>query len=394
MHKAEILFLNHVSQMSGAEASLVSLLAHLDTGSFRPVVGLPGPGPLSEQLKQLDIEVTFLEHPRLRRSTNPLNLISQYLALRRGTKRIGGFLDGRGADLIHANSLSSAICAARAAEGTVPLIWHVRDLRLPRFATRWVVARTDAIIAISQAVAKAVAAIAPAAADKTSVIHNGVDADAFAPRSSRGKVLQELGLPEDALLVGGVGQLVPWKSWELFLRVGADLAARLSRVHLLIVGADLFDDHPAYREELELLADDLAIGDITHFLGYRTDVADVVSALDVFVHCTEGEPLGRALMEAMSLERPVVAVNAGGPAEIIVDGESGLLAPPRNTYAIADRAAEILRDPQLAGRLGKAARERVRTVFLPEQAARLAEKIYREILWETGTLVGSRLEGF
>ena len=99
-------------------------------------------------------------------------------------------------------------------------------------------------------------------------------------------------------------------------------------------------------------------------------------------------------MEAMSLERPVVAVNAGGPAEIIVDGESGLLAPPRNTYAIADRAAEILRDPDLAGRLGKAARERVRTVFRPEQAARLAEKIYREILWETGALVGSRLEGF
>lgn len=386
MEKADVLYLNHVSQMSGAEASLVSLLAHLDTGSFRPIVGLPEPGPLSEHLRQADIEVTFLRHPRLRRSRDPFNLLRQYRALQRGMRQVGEFLEKRGADLIHANSLSSAICAVRAAEGDVPLIWHVRDLRLPRAATRWAASRVDAIIAISQAVAKALAEVAPDAADKTSVIHNGVDVDAFTPRSSRGKILRELGLPEGVRLVGGVGQLVPWKNWERFLNVGADLAARLAGVHLVVVGDDLFGDHPGYRRELELLADDLAIGGITHFIGYREDVPDVVSALDVFVHCTEEEPLGRALMEAMSLERPVVAVRSGGPTEIVVDGESGLLAPPRNTYAIADRAVEILRDRELARRLGEGARERVRAVFRPEQTARLTEEVYREVLWEAGTL--------
>ncbi len=386
MDKADILYLNHVSKMSGAEASLVSLIAHLDTGSFRPIVGLPEPGPLSERLRGADVEVTFIDHPRLRRSRSPFSLFAQYRALRRGTRRVARFLEVRGADLIHANSLSSAICAARAAEGEVPLIWHVRDLRLPRGPARWVAERADAIIAISHAVATALSRVAGHAADKISVIHNGVDVDAFAPRASRGKLLEELGLPESARLVGGVGQLVPWKSWERFLHVGADLAARVSGVHLLIVGDDLFGDHPGYREKLELLADDLAIGQITHFLGYREDVADVVSALDVFVHCTREEPLGRAIMEAMSLERPVVAVKSGGPAEIIVDGESGLLAPARNTYAIADRAAVVLGDPDVARRLGKAARERMHTTFRPEQTARLTEEVYREVLWEAGTL--------
>jgi glycosyltransferase involved in cell wall biosynthesis len=220
------------------------------------------------------------------------------------------------------------------------------------------------------------------AASKTRVVYNGVDTQAFAPRPSRERLLQELGLPPNALLVGGVGQLVPWKNWPRFLSVGADVAARVANAHLLIVGGDLFHDHPHYPAELKAYADDLAIGRITHFLGHRTDIADVVSALDVFVHCADEEPLGRAIMEAMSLERPVVAVRAGGPAELIVDGESGLLAPPKNTYAIADRVVQALKDRDLAARLGKAARLRVESHFRPEQTAKLVEQIYQDVLWQ------------
>jgi len=383
--KTEILYLNHVSRMSGAESSLLSLLTHLDTGTFRPVVGLPAPGPLVDQLRAMDIEVVFLDHPRLRRSANPLTLVRQYLDLRRGAERIAAHAEEEAVEIVHANSLSSAIAATRAARNGAALVWHVRDLRLPRRVTRWVVARAAAIVAISNAVASRLVELDARAAGKTRVVYNGVDTGAFAPRPSRGKLLQELGLPPNALLVGGVGQLVPWKSWPRFLSVGADVAARVANTHLLIVGGDLFHDHPHYAAELKAYAEDLAVGRITHFLGHRADIADVVSAFDVFVHCTDEEPLGRAIMEAMSLERPVVAVRAGGPAELIVDGESGLLAPPKNTYAIADRAVQILKDRDLAARLGKAARVRVESHFRPEQTARLVEQAYQDVLWQRST---------
>lgn len=379
--KTNILYLNHVSQMSGAEASLLSLLTHLDTGHFRPVVGLPSPGPFVERLRAMEVETAFIEHPRLRRSPNPLHLLGQYFALRRGRGEIADFLDDHDTDIVHANSLSSALAAARAVDADTALIYHSRDLRLAAAPMRWLARRVDAIIAISHAVARRIADVVPEAAGKTSVIPNGVDTDAWAPHNTRSQILSELGLPENAVLVGGVGQLVPWKAWPRFLHVGADVAARVPNVHLLVVGDDVFHSHPGYREELEQQADDLAIGRYVHFLGHRSDVQEVVSALDVFVHCTDEEPLGRAVMEAMSLERPVVAINSAGPAELIDDGETGLLAPPKNTYAIADRVVELLKDRELARRLGQAARVRIYDAYRPEQTARLTEQLYREVLW-------------
>lgn len=387
--KAEILYLNHVSQLGGAEVSLVSLLAHLDTSTYRPVVGLPGTGPLSDQLQALDVEVVLLQHPRLRRYRNPLRLLRQYAELRKGARRIADFVQASGIDLVHANSLSSAVAVAHSSTKNVPMIWHVRDLRLPRQLVRWLVPRTAALIAISAAVAGRVRELDPRAAAKLRVIYNGVDTQALSPRASRSKIIQELGLPPNARLIGSVGQLVPWKNWRRFLRVGADVAARIPNVHLLIIGADLFNDNPGYAQELKEYADDLAIGRLTHFLGHRTDIADVVSALDVLVHCADEEPLGRAVMEAMALERPVVAVRSGGPAELIVDGETGFLAPPKNAYALADRVVEILKNPTLAESLGKAARARIEMCFSPEQTARLVEQTYEDVLWQSGRPIGT-----
>jgi glycosyltransferase involved in cell wall biosynthesis len=306
------------------------------------------------------------------------------MALREGAQTIAAYVHDYDVNLVHANSLSSAICAARGLNGGTPIVWHVRDLRLPRAAVRWLTPRTAAIVAISQAVAAHLADLDPPAAAKVRVVHNGVDTEAFSPHDSRAKLLAELGLPAESLLMGGVGQLVPWKNWPTFLRVGADVAARVPNLQVLVIGADLFHDHPRYREELEELASDLAIGRQVRFLGHRKDIVDVLSALDVFVHCAEQEPLGRAIMEAMALARPVVAVGAGGPAELVVDGESGLLAPPRNTYAIADRVVHVLKDPALAHLLGQAARARIETHFHPGQTARLVEQVYADVLWQAG----------
>jgi glycosyltransferase involved in cell wall biosynthesis len=386
--KANILYLNHASQVSGAEASLLSLLAHLNTGEFRPLVGVGGAGPFLEELRRADIQAVRLDHPRFHRSANPAVLLGQYVALRRAARRIAHLVADESIDLVHANSLSSAISAARALGKRVPLVYHARDLRLPAGPARWVIRRARAIIAISHAVAAALGRLAPEAPTKTVVVQNGLDADAFAPRNSRARLLPSLGLPEGAVLVGGAGQLVPWKNWDRFLRVGAAVAAHVPRVHLLIIGQDLFGDHPGYVPQLKALADRLAISRLTHFLGYQRDIAHVVSALDVFVHCAEEEPLGRAIMEAMALERPVVAVGAAGPAEIIVDGETGLLAPSSDPYAMSERVVRLLRDPELARRLGQAARHHIQTSFPPERTARTVEEVYRAVLWDTGALRG------
>ena len=116
------------------------------------------------------------------------------------------------------------------------------------------------------------------------------------------------------------------------------------------------------------------------FLGQRRDVADLVGAMDVFLHAAEDEPLGRAVMEAMTLGRPVVAPAAGGPAELIEDGVSGLLVSPGSAEALAHGVLRMLRDPDLAAACGGNAQRRMEAEFCAERMAAETVAIYRGLV--------------
>jgi glycosyltransferase involved in cell wall biosynthesis len=211
-------------------------------------------------------------------------------------------------------------------------------------------------------------------------VYNGVDQERFRPQRSRDDVRAEFGVPADATVIGTVGQLVPWKRQDLFLEAAAHILAHLPQAWFLVVGADLFGEHAAYVAELRALAAALSLGDRAVFTGYREDVATVMAAMDLMLHPAEEEPLGRAVLEAMSLGVPCVAANACGPAEIIEDGISGILTPPGDAQAMAARAVELLSRPGGVQRMGEAAMRRVETAFSAERMARLTEDVYEEAL--------------
>jgi len=128
----------------------------------------------------------------------------------------------------------------------------------------------------------------------------------------------------------------------------------------VIIGGMVFEGGKDYGEELTTLAEDIGLGDSLVFAGQRDDLAAVLSALDVMVHCSiKPEPFGRVMIEGMAARLPVVAYDQGGASEIIVAGKTGLLVPPSEVRALGKAVVTLLDDRDLARRLGDAGWRRV-----------------------------------
>ena len=182
----------------------------------------------------------------------------------------------------------------------------------------------------------------------------------------------------DALTVGIVGRISPWKGQDVFLRAFA-LAFPDSGARARIVGGALFGEE-AYGETLMALADELGIAERVDFTGHVDDVAAELAGLDIAVHAsTIPEPFGQVVVEAMAAGVPVVATNAGGPAEVVSDGVDGLLFPMGDVEGLAERLTRLARDGELRRRLVDGGRKTAATYAPPVIAAEV-EDIYRQVL--------------
>ena len=377
---ARILFLNHVSRMSGAEASLLDLTQALNANRFTLTVALPGPGPLAEALASRDIRTCFLPFRRLRRSLNPLLAGETAWSMVRVAAGLRALCRRERIDILHANSdtafLYAALCPTPPG---VRKVWHSRDLAELGRGGRWLYARADRVIAISEAVRRHLRRYATDES-KLVTIHNGIDVAHFVPQGGRAATRTALGLAAGTFLIGMAGQLVPGKRHDLFLDMAQRLGVALPDARFLVIGGDLFGDQPAYAREIERRVRTPELDGKVLLIGPRADVRPLYEALDVLVHPASREPFGRVVAEAMAMGKPVVAVNACGPAEIIRDGADGLLVPADSADALAAAVLRLAQDGALARRLGVAAAARVRDAFSLGLLGERVERLYAELL--------------
>jgi glycosyltransferase involved in cell wall biosynthesis len=196
-------------------------------------------------------------------------------------------------------------------------------------------------------------------AGRVSVVHNGID-----PQPYLSAEPADLPVPPGVFVVGTVAHLSPKKGFAELLRA----AARVPGAHFVIAG-----DGPM-RPELARAAQAELKGRL-HLLGWREDVPALMRRIDAYCLPSRREPFGLVLVEAMAAGRPVVAFRSGGAPEVVVDGETGLLAPPGDADALAACIQRLAGDPQLRRRLGDAGRSRALSHFtLDRQAARLLDE--------------------
>ena len=204
-------------------------------------------------------------------------------------------------------------------------------------------------------------------AARIEVLHNGVDLGG-APPSAANRAAQRarLGLTDGAPVIAIVGRLAPQKRQALLIRtMPAVLQARPEAV-LLVVG-DGSD-----RRACEAEARQLGLGAAVRFLGQRDDVADILAATDVLALTSTYECFCYVILEAAAMAVPAVAFATGGVPEMVQHEATGLLVPPDDAEALASALVRLICAPELARRLGGAAREAVRRFDLELHLARLA----------------------
>jgi glycosyltransferase involved in cell wall biosynthesis len=208
--------------------------------------------------------------------------------------------------------------------------------------------------------------------DRVTVIYNGRPLDRYRDGSAEG-LAQELGIPADAPVVGNVGRLIERKGQRDLVDAWPAVRSDHPEAHCVFVG-DGRDRATMVERSVTL-----GCGDSVHFVGAREDVPAFLDLFDVFAFPSHHEGLPGAPIEAMAASLPIVATDIDGTNELVTDGETGLLVPPRDPQALGAAVDRVLSDPQLGRSLGTAARSAAYERFSLETMVEQFETLYERI---------------
>jgi len=375
-----LLFLDHAPFLGGAETVLLDIVRTLDRARFEPIVGTPAHSALVAPAEALGVRVIPSDLPQLN-TRSPLALIPALKSVR----QLRATLQREHIDLIHTNTVRAHLIGTLAALGTsIPVVWHLHDDTFPRALLKRLINRPRRLIAISRYVAEFYDVTQD---PRCTVIYNGVEISQTTERNAAFR--QRWNIPETGPLIVNIGRLARWKGQDVFIQAAAQLTQHYPDACFAIVGGYDPDDHgtselsggPAYFSELQALCAALHLTDRLIFTSHVGDMAAVYASADVVVHTSKRpEPFGRVLIEAMAASLPVVATNTGGPAEIVVDGETGLLVPAADSAALAQALALLTDDAPRCHQFGQAARHRVEGVFALKTQVEKLDAVYTSIL--------------
>jgi glycosyltransferase involved in cell wall biosynthesis len=377
-----VLIVDAYSEMSGAEVTLVAMLKKWDRSRLYPIVAIPATGTLHQQLTGIGVETYIIPMDPLIKTRNLLKAAGYPLAIFSAVRRLARLAKERGVALVHTNSLRAHLYGLLAARlAGVPAVPYLHDLYPDGWVRRGLVSLfgfgAERIIVNSRAV-QATFDDAPHCRDKVELIYPPLD-EGFGPANSPERVRVEFGLEGCYPVVGLVAHLHPMKRPEDLIRAAPQVLAEFPTARFLIVGGT-HAAPPGYFEGLVQLAADLDLRERVTFVGFRHDVAEFYTAFDMLVLTSLGEPFGKVLIEAMASETPIIGTALAGPLEIIQNGITGLLIPPRDPAAVADAILDLARHPAMVKSIGQAGREWVQDRFAIQKYTADIENLFETVL--------------
>ena len=350
----------------GAERVAVTIAARIDRERYEPMVcvsrGSACP-PLADVLEAADVPIVMLER--------------QHRVAFWNWRRLLALLRRERIDVVHAHMFGSNVwgTALGRAAGVPVVVAHEHSWSFERDRIRYALDReliargADAFVAVSEQDRTRMVELERIPARKIRVIRNGIP-PLEPPRSD---LRAELGLSTRTPLVGTLTVLRPEKGLDVLVEAAARLVPRMPQLRVVIAGVG--PDEARVRDVIR--ASSLE-GNVL-LIGYRTDVAAVLDALDVVVFSSDREGSPLAVIESMAAAKPIVATAVAGISELLLHEQHALLVPPRDSKALADAVACLLRDRALAARLGTRARERQRARFDVDSTVQAFEDLYEQL---------------
>jgi glycosyltransferase involved in cell wall biosynthesis len=216
------------------------------------------------------------------------------------------------------------------------------------------------------------------AAPRVAAFPIGLDVEYFRPAPPGHDLRAELGLPSRQLVVGLISYLRSYKGHEYFVEAAAMIAAKRDDVTFIIVGEG--PEEPSIKKRIE----QLGISERVRMLGFREDLLNVFRSCDVFaIPSVEGDTIPQVLMQALAMGIPVVSTTVGSIPDVVIDGQTGFIVPPRNANALADAIMKLLDDADLRTRIGAQGRSMVERSYSLDKMLDRMEGVYHALV-QTG----------
>jgi len=368
--RPRILHLITSFEIGGTERQAVELLKRIDRDRFDiRLAVLRNEGPFYREIEDI-----FPNIPEFRlTSFYNRNAIKQVSRLRK-------LLASNQIDLVHAHDFYSSLLGIAAGRlsgvKVIACQRHLKlsDRRVHHLGTSVIHRFADRLLVNSDAIRARILDQRIAHPRKITVIRNGVASRSTLRSEARSSIHRELAIDDRASLVGMVARLDPIKGHRFFIEAAADVLRCNPDTHFVLIG-----DGPLRSEIAERL-ESAGLTDRVHMLGDRSDVAQLISSLDLLVLSSLHEGLPNAVMEAMAAGVPVVATAVGGTRELITDGETGFLATPADSEALAKQINFALLNGDARTRITAAARKRIEAEYGMDRMVDSVERLYDELL--------------
>ncbi|GAK57258.1 glycosyl transferase, group 1 [Candidatus Vecturithrix granuli] len=382
MGKIKIVYILGALDIGGTEKQFLETLRRLDQERFQmAVIAFHCQGKVRDAIEAMGVPFTCLNFSGLPGKYHPIS----YVMLYRLFRDLIHYLKQERPHIVHSYSFWPNVygCLAARIAGVPAIITGRRtvtehlDLKfwpfwLQNFCNVWATTIVTNSYAAKQACLRQEKWIR---AEKIRLIYNGIDVDRDEITSNSAEKKRYWNIPEDAPVVGIIGTLQPCKGHKNFLYAAAQILQNFPRTFFFIIGRDI-----RLQGELESLAHVLGIEQSVIFTGECDNLPEFFSVMDILVSSSLFEGISNALLEGMAARKPIVATRIGGTLELVLHGETGLLVPPNNPEQLAHAIQQLLSDPDLRIRLGKAGHLRASTCFHIDRLMQQTEELYLSVV--------------
>ena len=371
--------------IGGGEYSIYFLIKNLRRDIFEPLVLYSNENEIIKKLREdqinlinipLSEKITSIYRDEIKK--NPLSLLIYAWHLIDGIVEVVKILKKYKIEILHPHDNLSKIIGGLAAKiAGVKAVTHNRDILKKSFIERilkfYQLIFMDKIIAVSES-SRNLFKIGKKIPDKVQIIYSAVDLAQFDFRK-KGFDRKELGIHENNIVLGIIGVFDKCKGHiYLFQAIEMLISEGLKNIICLVIGAG------RERDELKSFIRNKNLQDYIKFLGYRTDIPELLKAMDVVVMPSIQESFGRVAIEAMAMKVPVIASATGGLPEIIEDGKTGMLIPPADIGSLSKSIKYLIENPEIRKKMGEAGRKRVKERFTIENDVSKTEELYLDLL--------------
>lgn len=367
-----IVFIHQSAELYGSDRTLLTLLSGMDKSVYKPLVILPGEGPLKTELHRLGIEVVIAPVLKLYRDIfKPRNMLSFIKDMQKSFRIINRLHKKYNFQLVYSNTLAVLLGMLFAKKNGIKHIWHVHEIIVhPKMIAALfprLLKNADKIICNSIATRDNLVKRVKGLKEKCVVIYNGLDIDDTYEATNNSAYRQTLGFSESDIIITLVGRISRLKGHKLLLTAYIQHLKINSNVKILFVGSPV-PGQEHYLYEVEDIISENHLEEKVKILPFTKDLSRVWNVADIaVVPSTEAESFGLTALEAMLWYKPVVAANHGGLTEIVVHNETGLLFEPCNENELASALKELINDAALREELGNKGYDRAVKVFSNEQ---------------------------